>query len=227
MRRSIFGVVALAAAVASMVGAAAAQAAVFKAAEYPAFVSGGPTETSSMNLGFEGGLTASCAFAGFAGEIEAATSALRVSAGFAGCTAFGSSEGSIETNGCEFIFHPGSGSGDEFTGTLDIACPPGEAIRVQGGECEVRIGSQSGLGPVSYDEVTAPEPEPEEPEEHDEVEASFEMSPASGFAYTKSLVGASCPLSGTGAKSDGVFGGAMDLKAGNVETFETIDLGIE
>jgi hypothetical protein len=125
--------------------------------------------------------------------------------------------------------HPPSwdGSGDEFTGSSDVTCPPGEAIVVKGGNCEVQIGSQSGLGPVGLDEVTAPEPEPEEPEGHDEVEASFEMSPASGFAYTKSLDGASCPLSGTGAKTDGVFGGAMDLKAGNVETFETIDRGIE
>jgi len=227
MRRSIVWLAASAAIVVSMTAAAAAQAAVFKAAEYPAFISGGPTETSSMNLGFEGGLTANCEFAGFAGEIGKATSELRVSAGFAGCTAFGSSEGSIEANGCEFIFHPGSGSGDEFTGTLDIACPLGEAITVKGGACEVQIGPQSGLGPVSYDEVTAPEPEPEEPEEHDEVEASFEMSPASGFVYAKSLDGAACPLSGTGAKSDGVFGGAVDLKAGNIETFETIDFGIE
>jgi len=222
MRKSILWVAASAAIVASMAGAAAAQAAVFKAAEYPAFISGGPTETSSMSLAFDGGLTASCAFTGFAGEIGEATSELRVSAGFAGCTAFGSSEGSIEANGCEFILHPGSGSGDEFTGTMDIACPPGEAITVKGGECEVRIGSQTGLGPVGYDELTAAEPE-----EPDEVEASFEMNPASGFAYTKSLDGASCPLSGIGAKSDGVFGGAMDLKAGNVETFETIDFGIE
>ena len=53
------------------------------------------------------------------------------------------------------------------------------------------------------------------------------MEAASGFAYTKSLDGSGCPLSGAGSKTDGVFGGAMDLKAGNVETFEPIDFRIE
>jgi hypothetical protein len=218
MRKAVLLAAAMAVAV-SLVGAAGAQAAVFAAPEYPAFVSGGPTETSSMTLGFEGGQTASCEFAGLAGEITGATSELSVSLGFGGCTAFGSAEGSIEANGCAFVFHPGSGSGDKFTGTLDIVCPLGEAITVSGGNCEVQIGSQTGLGPVAYERQTAFEPEG--------VQASFEMKAASGFAYTKSLDGSGCPLSGTGSKTDGVFGGAMNLKAGNVETFEPIDFRIE
>lgn len=110
-----------------------------------------------MSLGFEAGSTAECEFAGFAGEIE--------------------------VNGCALVLHPGSGSGDEFTGTVDGACPPGEAIAVKGGNCEVQIGSQTGLGPVGYDRQTAAEPE--------DVEASFEMKAASGFAYAKTLDGES------------------------------------
>ena len=110
MRKAVLLMAASAAVAVSMIGAAGAQAAAFTAAEYPAFVSGGPTETSSMTFGFEGGQTASCEFAGFAGEITGATSELTVSPGFGGCTAFGSAEGSIEANGCAFVFHPGSGS---------------------------------------------------------------------------------------------------------------------
>lgn len=120
------------------------------------------------------------------------------------------------------MFHPGSGSGDKFTGTFDIVCPLGEAVVVKGNECEVQIGSQTGLGPVAYAEVT----EPEEPEEPHKVKATFEMKAASGFAYTKTLDGGSCPLSGTGAKTDGVFSGSMDLKAGTFE-FQPIEFGIE
>lgn len=215
----VAALVALAAFAASMVSASAAQEAAFTAAEYPAFVSGGPTESDSIGLGFEGGQTADCEFAGFAGQITAATSALKVSPGFGGCTAFGSTEASIEANGCEFILHPGSGSGDEFTGTIDVACPPGEAITVKGGNCEVQIGSQTGLGPVGYDRETAAEPE--------NVEASFAMKAASGFAYAKTLDGSGCPLAGTGAKTDGVFTGATKITAGNTETFEPIAFGIE
>jgi len=98
----------------------------------------------------------------FAGAIFEATPELNLSPGFGGCTVFGSKEGSIEAGSCEFVFRPGSGSGDEFTGSFDIACPPGEAITVKGAECEIQIGSQTGLGPVGYDELPTPEPEPEE-----------------------------------------------------------------
>jgi hypothetical protein len=225
MRTTKIWVAAVAAIVASVIGAAAAQAAVFTvpSAEYPAFVSGGPTESGPVTLGFEGGQTASCKTPSLAGAIFEATSELSLSPGFGGCTVFGSEEGSIEVASCEFVFHPGSGSVDKFTGTFDIVCPTGEAITVKGNECEVQIGSQTGLGPVAYDEVTE---NPKEPEEPAKVKASFEMKAASGFAYNKTVDGASCPLSGTGTKADGVFTGSMDLKAGTFE-FQPIDFGIE
>src|ERR1700750_347046 len=203
----------------SIAGTAGAESAAFTAAEYPAFVSGEQAEPGSAILTFESGLTASCEFGGFAGEITGATSELKVGPGFGGCTAFGFGEGSIETNGCELALHPGSGAGDEFTGTVDVSCPSGQKIAVKGGNCEVQIGSQTGLGPVGYDRVTAAEP--------DEVEASFNMKAASGFAYTKTLDGASCPLSGTGAKTDGVFGGGLQIRAGGVEARDPIASGIE
>lgn len=203
----------------SMAAASASETTAFTAAEYPAFVSGEPISTT---LDFESGLSAECTEAGFAGEMAEATSALALGGGFGSCTAFGSAEGSIETNGCEFVLQPGSGSGDEFSGSFDVACPTGQKIVVKGGNCEVQIGSQTGLGPVGYDELTAAEPE-----EANEVEASFEMEAASGFTYAKTLDGVSCPLAGTGTKSDGVFSGGMKLKAGNIETFQPIDFGIE
>jgi hypothetical protein len=224
MRTTKIWVAAVAAIAASMIGAAAAQAAVFTAAEYPAFVSGSPTESGPVTLGFEGGQTASCKTPSLAGLISAATSELNLSPGFGGCTVFGSEEGSLEVGTCEFVFHPGSGSGDKFTGTFDIVCPIGEPITVKGSECEVQIGSQTGLGPVAYNEVTE---NPKEPEEPAKVEAGFEMKAASGFTYIKTLDSGSCPLSGTGTKTDGVFGGAMDLQAGSLETFQPIDFGIE
>jgi hypothetical protein len=202
----------------TMVGASASETTSFTAAEYPAFVSGEQSEPGSPILSFESGLTVSCEFGGVAGEITEATSELRVDPGFGACAAFGS-EGSIEANGCGLAFHPGSGSGDEFTGSFDVACPAGQKLVVKGGNCEVQIGSQTGLGPVGYDEVTAAEP--------DEVEAGFEMEAASGFAYTKTVDGAGCPLSGTGAKTDGTFDNGLKIRAGNVETLEPIAFGIE
>jgi len=203
----------------SIAGTAGADSTAFTAAEYPALVGGEQAEPGSPILTFESGLGLSCEFGGIAGEITGATSELKVGPGFGACAAFGFGEGSIEANGCELALHPGSGAGDEFTGTFDVSCPSGKKIAVKGGNCEVQIGSQTGLGPVGYDEVTAAEP--------DEVEADFEMKSASGFAYTKTVDGASCPLSGTGAKTDGVFDGDLKIRAGSVETLEPIAFGIE
>ena len=218
MSTTKLGLAILAALAITITGAASAQAAVFTAAEYPAFVSAEPASAGSPAFGFESGQTAECEFAGFGGEMSAATSGLSLSPGLGGCTAFGA-EASIEPNGCEFTFHPGSGSGDKFTGTFDITCPTGKKIVVTGNTCEVQIGAQTGLAGVVYEKLTAAEPH--------EVEAAFQVEAASGFTYTKAVDGASCPLAGTGVKTDGSISGGLKVKAGNVETLEPIAFGIE
>lgn len=216
MSKSKLGAAVLVALAAMAVGAGAAQAATFEAAEYPAFVSGEQASPGATDFGFESGQIADCEIAGLAGVITEATSALEVSSGFNECDAFGAAA-TIETSECSVVLHPGSGSGDKFTGTFDFACPTGNKITISGNTCEVEIGSQTGLGPVTYEIVTAATP--------DEVEAKFEMKAAAGFAYTKAKDGASCPLSGTGAKTDGIVTGTMKLKAGDFE-LNPIDFGI-
>jgi hypothetical protein len=216
MTKTKLGLAALAALAAMSIGSAAAQAAVFKAAEYPAFISGEQASPGATVFGFESGQTANCETVGFANLITEATSGLELSPGYAECEAFGGAA-SIEPNECTVALHPGSGSGDEFTGSFDIACPEGKKIAIVGSTCEVQIGAQSGLGPVSYDLLTAGV---------DEVEAGFGMEAASGFTYTKVKDGASCPFTGTGVKSDGTVDGATKVRAGDLE-FEPIDLWIE
>jgi hypothetical protein len=193
MNTSKLGVAVLTALAALTIGAASAQAAVFTAASYPAFVSAEPSAAGAPSFTFEGGKTAKCEIVGFGGGIE--------------------------SNGCEFVFHPGTGSGDNFTGSFDVSCPAGKKIVVTGSTCEVQIGAQTGLGPVAYEKVTAATP--------DEVQATFQMKSTAGFTYTKAVDGASCPLSGTGVKTDGVIGGGLNIKAGSTETLEPIAFGIE
>jgi hypothetical protein len=220
MRKSRLWIAGVAVLAVSLVGAGAAQAVSFTAAKYPAFVNAGQSESSPLTFGFESGQTAKCAFGGFSGEITAATGGLSLDPGFFGCTAFGSEEGSFESNGCKSVFHPGSGSKDDFTGTFDVSCPAGKSIAIKGGNCEVQIGSQTGVGTVKYHRLTKAKEE-----EVNKVEATFEV--ASGFAYTKSVDGAGCPLSGTGAKTDGAISGKITIEAGDPKTLELIDFGIE
>lgn len=217
MSKTRFGVAVLAAFAVLAIGASAAQAAVFTAAEYPAFVVAEPASPGSPMFEFESGQTVACEFGGFAGEMTEATGELELGLGLGACVAFGG-EGSVEASGCGFVLDPEAGAGDEFTGSFDIACPPGESIVITGEGCEVKIGDQAGLGSVSYDAVTAAEP--------DEVEAGFAMEPKSGFTYTTTQAGGACPL-GLGVKTDGVVLGGLKVRAGNTETLEPIDFGIE
>lgn len=218
MSKTKLGVAVLAAFAIMITGAAGAQAANFTAAKYPAFISAEPASAGSPTFGFESSQTANCESAGFGGEMTKASSELKLGPGFFGCTGFGA-EATIEPNGCEFVLHPGTGSGDKFTGTFDITCPAGKTIVFKGHTCEVTIGAQTGLGPVAYEKITAAEP--------DEVEAVFQMKSTAGFTYTKVVDGASCPLAGTGVKTDGVLTGGIKVKAGNTETLEPIAFGIE
>jgi hypothetical protein len=216
MSKSKLGVAVLAAFAVMIAGAASAQAANFTAASYPAFVSGEPSVAGVPTFTFESGKTAQCETTGFAGEITAATANLKQELGVFGCTNFGA-EGVIETNGCTFIFHPGTGSADKFNGTFDISCPAGKSISVTGNTCTVTIPAQTGKGPIAYERVTtAP----------NEVLATFQMKSAAGFSYTKAVDGASCPLSGTGAKTDGVISGGIRFQAASTSTFEQINFGI-
>ena len=219
MSRIKLGVAILAALALMVTGAAGAQAANFTSAKYPAFISAEPVSVSTPVFGFENNTqTAKCEFAGFGGEITKATSELKLSPGFSGCTTFGA-EGTIESNGCEFVLHPGTGSVDKFSGTFDITCPTGKKIVVKGNTCEVTIAAQTGKGTVAYEKITAAEP--------NEVVATFSMKTTAGFSYTKAVDGATCPLTGTGAKTDGVISGGLKIKSGNKETLEPTAFGIE
>lgn len=199
------------------IGASGAEAAKFTAGAYPSFTSAEPVKAATPTLGFEGGNKSECSAFGFGGEIKEATSELLLGPGINGCTNFGAA-GTVATNGCEFVLHPGTGSADNFSGTFDITCPEGKAIIVTGNTCEVQIGAQTSLGPIAYERLTtAP----------NEVKATFGLESTAGFAYTKTADGGSCPLSGTGAKSDGTITGAVKIKAASFATFEQVKFGIE
>jgi hypothetical protein len=220
MRTTKLGVAVTAALVAIAVlaiGASGAQAAKFIAGAYPSFTSAEPVKGATPTIGFEGGTKAECKAFGFGGEIDEATSELLLGPGINECTNFGVT-GTVATNGCEFVLHPGTGSADNFSGSFDVACPVGKAIVVSGNTCEVQIGAQTGVGPVAYERVTtAP----------NEVKATFGVESTAGFAYTKAADGGSCPLSGTGAKTDGTISGAVKIKAASFATFEQVKFGIE
>jgi hypothetical protein len=215
MKKSKFGVAVLAAFAVMAVSASGAQAINWTAASYPALISGEQSSPSSTSFGFEDSTTAKCATIGLAGELTAASSSLSLTSGYSECTAFGFSEATIAPETCSFVLKPTSGSGDSFSGTVDISCTESKKIIIIGGNCEVKIGGQTALGTVSYKTNTAATP--------DEIEATFSITT---LAYEKAKDNSGCPLTGTGSKSNGTLSGTVKLKAGKKEGLEPINIGM-
>ncbi len=168
-------------------GASASQ---LKAEKYPAKVTGG---TGDLTFTFEESLYTKCS-GDFYADLAAPTEALTASSVFQGCVFWGLIT-SIEMNGCHWQFDTGAGGGDQFAGTMGILCPTGKGIRAAGAGCEILIPTQTGLGPVSYENLTTATPKPK-------VTATVS---ATGVTYNRVKDGLFCPLSGTGSVSDGTL----------------------
>ncbi|HET7121190.1 MAG TPA: hypothetical protein VFI17_08065 [Solirubrobacterales bacterium] len=184
-----------------------AQAAEFRAEKYPALTSGEQTGTGTGKgtiLAFEGQMT-ECGAGGFEGELAAAAPSLTIEPHGSGCTAFGVSSAELLLNGCTYRLHPGTGSSDNFSGSLDIVCPEGQSITVIGNGCEVKIGAQTGLEAVEYENLTATSPKKG-------LQVVFNIH---NFTYTKVKDGIFCPLNGTGVGSDGTLVGKTRVTATN------------
>jgi len=199
----------------ALAGASLAPAAEFRAGSYPANVligqggelapkppagtGGGGGGAAALVFGFEGALMTSCGTAEFEGQLAAPSASLSTSAVLGVCAAFGFTTATINTNGCSYVFNAGAGSEGKSTGTVDISCPAGKVITVSGGNCEIQIGTQTGIGPISYASQTEKGAKV--------VTVGFESK--ASLQYTKTKDGFACPLNGTGFKTDGlVVGGA-------------------
>jgi hypothetical protein len=91
---------------------------------------------------------------------------------------FGFAEGTFTENGCDYVFHS--------NGEVDIACPAGASMVIAAGNCEVKIGAQSGLKAVALSNSGG----------HINMQANI-----SGITANATKDGFLCPLNGTGHKT--------------------------
>ena len=185
-----------------------ASAAEFKAGAYPAKLTG--LQLTTMHLKFEKStLETECEFIKMEsnGNMAAATSTLQFSVDFhyegKKCSGLGFAKATIEMNGCELLFHLTAGGADNFGGTMDIVCPAGESMKVVAATCEVSIGAQNGLGPISFTRNTASD------------DMTFGFAVGGTMAYNRVKDGLLCPLAKTGALNDGDFIGSATVHAEN------------
>lgn len=173
---------------------ASADAAEFTSTSYPAKPHGANSQGALVLMTEAGSIT--CAST-YEGSLVAASSTMSIGAKYFLCTAFGFVGATVATNECNYRLHVNELLGETGTslGTFDVVCPSGKAIRVTASTCEMEIGSQNGLSPVSFISFAG----------SGSITVKFENGSIPGFAYTVTKDGFLCPFSGTGKKEGGRF----------------------
>lgn len=156
----------------SAVVASAAQASHFTATKYPAIITGEQEEKGAGIENFfevNAGKVAKteCEIAKFKGTLAAASETLSMAPTYEKCSTTLGTAATIDTEGCTYLFHAGAviaGTGeDSWSGTVDIVCPAGKKIKVTAPSgaigCTIEIGSQNGLGAITYTNITTAKPE--------------------------------------------------------------------
>jgi hypothetical protein len=176
----------------SAVVASSAAAEAFQAESYPVELQGTQTESHVMSAE---SLSVSCKGATLSGHLHEPTEELvELAPSFNECTA-GGLAATVKAEGCTIAFNA-------TKHVAGLACPAAQAITVTavGGNCEVKIGTQTGLSTAEFSTAGG------SPSTVAIVES------LKGVKYTKVKDGFACPLSGTGEKADGTIAGKAALK---------------
>lgn len=118
----------------------------------------------------------------FEGTASEASTTLTVTPVYSNCKAFGFASATVVMNGCDYVFHS--------NGEVDLECPAGNSIVISAGNCEVDVGTQTGLKTVGLANNGS----------HVDVKADV-----GGITGTVTKDGFLCPLSGTGVKTGGTY----------------------
>lgn len=176
---------------------------IFETELYPAMLKTGVSSENPLTIGFENGLSFTCKWSYFNGEMKKdAESFTLVPQTFKECTGVNFVGAKVSWNGCNFVFHAGSGT----SGTMDLACPAGKSVLINAGPCSVWIPAQSGLGDVDgalYSFLLGGVRE---------VTFLTQSLDVSGLEYTK-YDGILCPFKGSGTVADGTYTGDVSVFA--------------
>jgi hypothetical protein len=186
-----------------------ASAAQFTASKYPALWERSYEASGIGYFETEAGKTV-CKHITAQGTLKEASSTLAVQTAYKECTAFGFLATTVDMEGCEYLLHVSSGSGDTYTGTGDLVCPAGKVIKGTAGVCEIQIPAQ--VGSVSF-EFT-----------NDTAKGKISgKATASNVHYTVTKDSFGCPFAGLGTKSNGKIAHEQPVIVGSPEYTVVID----
>lgn len=187
--------------------ASAASAANFTAAEYPVTIhaEGGGSETFHTLAG-----DVVCNTSTFSGSATGASETLTVHPEYSDCKVFGILNSTVDTTGCNYIFHTGSGSGDNWTATVSVSCGSGSSIKVTAATCAAEIKSTGQLSSVDLINNTGA--------------GDVEVNPTvGGIPYTVTKDGLGCGFGKVGEeRSDGTYTATKNI---TVTGTSAIDVG--
>jgi hypothetical protein len=163
----------------------------FNAAKYPATLADAGFYGSPLGMILEG-FEVTCLAGSLGGQLSGASPTVSLEATFSECRAFGFLNGKVSMNGCTYVFHAGEVPVNGI-GELDLVCPEGKAIEIEGGNCRVSVPPQSGIAPVTVGNMES------------EPQSVHLQAKGVSLEYTKVKDGVLCPLMGTGSKSDGIL----------------------
>lgn len=118
----------------------------------------------------------------FTGSAGGPTTEITINAEYTNCKAFGFASANVAMNGCDYIFHS--------NGAVDVECPAGKTIVITAGNCEVDVGTQTGLNKVTLTN------------DGNHIKAQANVS---GITGTVTKDGFLCPLNGVGHKTGGTY----------------------
>jgi len=195
----IFGLALIALVAVSAIGATMASADELTATKYPATTIGSNEKEVFTDEFTTTAGTVKCTTASYKGTLKEKSTTLTVAPTYSGCTGFGF-PATVTTTGCNYLFHVNGTT--STVGTVDLVCEAGKEITVvaKSGEtvkCTVHVGSQAGLGTVTYSSIGAAG-------ETEEVTAFADLS---GVKYTHT------PGTGVGACVNGSGTGTLKAKA--------------
>lgn len=185
----------------------------FTAASYPTTLTG--TQQEQVVLTWEDGLQKKCNQMLFHSQLNSATSTLTASATYSECTVFGFIAGSIEMNGCQYVFHVSEPvETDIYSGTVDLICPAGKKVVAKSATCEIFVPEQTGMKEVKFINNTAA----------GDVTVQLNIT---GITYEKVKDGFGCPLTGTGVKADAKIQGQITVVGESVENGKSVAVSVK
>ncbi len=187
------GAIAMALALTALIGAPAASANWFKSAGEPETWSGSRAgKNHTLNLGGE---VFSCENTSFSGTASSkSVREITTTPELGNCVWVNGTVVGWATNGCKYRFHAGPGS--ELKGTVDITgCEKPMTMSAAG--CTITIPNQSGLGPVTYKNVTG------------SPKTVTAVAALTSITYTRSGV---CGSGSAGTYSNGTYSGEWTVK---------------